>query len=71
MSLNVVSSLLVTIYGSCEVFVSEYCNLLADRLLQMCSYDISREVVKHCVFWMSLSVVFSVMYSRIMKPVSV
>lgn len=39
-----VFSLLVNIYGSCEMFVSEYRNLLADRLLQMCSYDVSREV---------------------------
>lgn len=37
-------SLLVNIYGSCEMFVSEYRNLLADRLLQMGSYDVSREV---------------------------
>lgn len=37
-------SLLVNIYGSREVFVSEYRNLLADRLLQSLVYDTSREV---------------------------
>ena len=37
-------SLLVNIYGSREVFVSEYRNLLADRLLQSLAYDTSREV---------------------------
>ena len=37
-------SLLVNIYGSREMFVNEYRNLLADRLLQSLNYDISREV---------------------------
>ena len=37
-------SLLVNIYGSREMFVSEFRNLLADRLLQSQVYDISREV---------------------------
>lgn len=37
-------SLLVNIYGSREVFVSEYRNLLADRLLQSLVYDTSTEV---------------------------
>ena len=36
--------MLVSIYGSCEMFVAEYRNLLADRLLQSCTFDISREV---------------------------
>ena len=40
-------SLLVNIYGSREVFVSEYRNLLADRLLQSLAYDTSREVSLH------------------------
>ena len=40
-------SLLVNIYGSREVFVSEYRNLLADRLLQSLAYDTSREVSVH------------------------
>ena len=44
---HIFSSLLVNIYGSCQMFVSEYRNMLADRLLQMCSYNISREV---CLF---------------------
>ena len=34
----------MNIYGSREVFVSEYRNLLADRLLQSLAYDTSREV---------------------------
>ncbi len=38
-------SILVNIYGSREVFVNEYRNLLADRLLQSLNYDISREVM--------------------------
>jgi len=38
------NSMLVSIYGSCEMFVAEYRNLLADRLLQSCTFDISREV---------------------------
>lgn len=37
-------SILVHIYGSREMFVSEYRTLLADRLLQLLNYDISREV---------------------------
>ena len=37
-------SLLVNIYGSSQLFVSEYRNMLADRLLQLCSYDTTREV---------------------------
>ena len=36
--------MLVSIYGSCEMFVAEYRSLLADRLLQSCTFDISREV---------------------------
>jgi len=34
----------VNIYGSREMFVSEYRSLLADRLLQSLNYDMSREV---------------------------
>lgn len=36
--------ILVKIYGSPDLFVKEYCNLLADRLLASLSYDVSREV---------------------------
>ena len=41
--------ILVRIYGSPDLFVKEYCNLLADRLLASLSYDVSREVCQ-CVF---------------------
>ena len=41
-------SILVHIYGSQEMFVSEYRTLLADRLLQSLNYDISREVCVTC-----------------------
>lgn len=34
----------MNIYGSREMFVSEYRSLLADRLLQSLNYDMSREV---------------------------
>eukprot|EP00731_Ephydatia_muelleri_P024290 Em0016g561a len=37
-------SLLVNIYGSREMFVNEYRNLLANRLLQSLNYDTCREV---------------------------
>ena len=47
-------SLLINIYGSCEMFVSEYRNLLADRLLQMCSYNISKEVHSVCALLLQL-----------------
>ena len=39
-----ICSLLVNIYGSYEMFVAEYRNLLADRLLQSFNFDVSREV---------------------------
>ena len=43
-------SLLVNIYGSREMFVNEFRNLLADRLLQSLNYDTSREVsTVYCV----------------------
>ncbi len=41
-------SLLVNIYGSREMFVNEYRNLLADRLLQNTGYNTSREVSGKC-----------------------
>ena len=37
-------SILVNIYGSQEMFVIEYRNLLADRLLQSLNYDTTKEV---------------------------
>ena len=43
------------------MFVSEYRKLLADRLLQMCSFDVSREVKN------SLSVHTSCMYMYVNK----
>ncbi|XP_063792234.1 anaphase-promoting complex subunit 2 [Pseudophryne corroboree] len=37
-------SLLVSIYGSKELFINEYRTLLADRLLHQCSYSSEREI---------------------------
>ena len=48
-------SILVNIYGSQEMFVSEYRHLLADRLIQALTYDISREV---CLFCFSVVFLF-------------
>ena len=41
------ASLFVNIYGSKELFVNEYRDLLADRLLEALSYDTDKEV--NCV----------------------
>ena len=43
-ALSALRRILVRIYGSPDLFVKEYCNLLADRLLASLSYDVSREV---------------------------
>ena len=45
-------SILVNIYGSQEMFVSEYRHLLADRLLQGLNYDTSREVGLSIKYWL-------------------
>ena len=37
-------SMLVNIYGSKELFVNEYRNLLADRILSQFNYDTEREI---------------------------
>lgn len=37
-------SMLVNIYGSSELFVNEYRNMLADRLIAITDYDVDREV---------------------------
>lgn len=37
-------SMLVNIYGSRDLFVSEYRTLLADRILSSFNYDIAKEV---------------------------
>jgi anaphase-promoting complex subunit 2 len=42
-SLDIIS-VLVGIFGNADFFIKEYCNLLADRLLNSLSYDISTEV---------------------------
>ena len=39
-----VTSLFVNIYGSKELFVNEYRVLLAERLLELLSYDTEKEV---------------------------
>ena len=41
-----VTSMLITIYGSKELFVSEYQSLLADRLLALTDFEVTREI-KH------------------------
>ncbi len=34
-------SMLVSVYGSKELFVKEYCQLLSERLLKNLNYDVS------------------------------
>jgi anaphase-promoting complex subunit 2 len=36
--------MLVSIYGTSELFVNEYRNMLADRLLSITDYDTDKEV---------------------------
>jgi hypothetical protein len=40
--------MLVNIYGSRDLFVSEYRTLLADRILSSFNYDIAKEVCLVC-----------------------
>ena len=40
--------MLVNIYGSKDLFVSEYRTLLADRILSLFNYDVDREVGMAC-----------------------
>ena len=37
--------MLVNIYGSSELFVNEYRNMLADRLIAVTDYDVDKEVI--------------------------
>lgn len=52
-------SMLVNIYGSKDVFITEYRTILADRILSQFSYDTEREIryLEHLkVRWVCLSV---------------
>ena len=42
-------SMLVNVYGSKDLFVSEYRTLLADRILSSFNYDTEKEVIS-CTF---------------------
>ena len=42
-------SMLVNVYGSKDLFVSEYRTLLADRILTSFNYDTEKEVIA-CTF---------------------
>lgn len=42
-------SMLVNVYGSKDLFVSEYRTLLADRILSSFNYDTEKEVIA-CTF---------------------
>ena len=49
-SLNfTIFSMLVNVYGSKDLFVSEYRTLLADRILSSFNYDTEKEVIV-CTF---------------------
>ena len=45
-----VCSMLVNIYGSKDLFVSEYRTLLADRILSSFNYDTEKEVAINNIY---------------------